>query len=337
MYPMALDSTILPLSMVTPSLLLLWYFHSRDAYPEPASVIWKTFALGVLTVIPVLAFALPMASYAESMSSPYLAGIYDAFVLASFPEEACKLAVVYWYARRHSEFDEPMDGLVYGVAASLGFATLENILYVADGGLGVALLRAVTSIPGHATFGAIMGYFVGQAHFEPGRARRCMVLALAVPVLLHGVYDAPLMIAQRAGPEAGPLVGYLLLLVPAALIVSIFTALRMSKRLRSEQLAQGPVPEVGSMPVPSPTPMPTEGRALGIFLVVFGAIVATAGTFVLLMVLLVLISGAAAGDEEGPAVVAFFTVIGGLTLVAGILAFRAGTRRINGRSGAASS
>ncbi|HGG56229.1 MAG TPA: PrsW family intramembrane metalloprotease, partial [Nannocystis exedens] len=237
MYSVALEPTILPLSMVTPSLLLLWYFHSRDAYPEPASVIWKTFALGVLTVIPVLAFALPLSSYAEGFSSPYLAGLYDAFVLAALPEEAAKLAVVYWYARRHSEFDEPMDGLVYGVAASLGFATLENILYVADGGLGVALMRALTSIPGHATFGAIMGYFVGQAHFEPGRARRFLFLALALPVLLHGVYDAPLMIAPRADSADGQLVGLLLLLVPAALIVSIFTALRMSKKLRAEQLA----------------------------------------------------------------------------------------------------
>ncbi|HFE44950.1 MAG TPA: PrsW family intramembrane metalloprotease [Nannocystis exedens] len=330
MYSVALEQTILPLSMVTPSLLLLWYFHSRDAYPEPASVIWKTFALGVLTVIPVLAFALPLGSYAEGLSSPYLAGLYDAFVLAAFPEEAAKLAVVYWYARRHSEFDEPMDGLVYGVAASLGFATLENILYVADGGLAVALMRALTSIPGHATFGAIMGYFVGQAHFEPGRARRFLVLALALPVLLHGVYDAPLMIAQRAGSADGQLVGFLLMLVPAALIVSIFTALRMSKTLRAEQLAQGPAPQVGSMPMPMPSPMPAQSRGLGLFLVILGGLVATAASLLLMMVLLVLLSGAAAQDEKGPAVVAFFSLIGGLMLIAGILVFRAGTRRANG-------
>ncbi len=320
--------------MVTPSILLLWYFHSRDAYPEPASVIWKTFGLGVLTVIPVLMFALPMDALVEGMSEPYVAGLYDAFVLAAIPEEAAKFAVVYWYARRHSEFDEPMDGLVYGVAASLGFATLENILYVANGGLGVALLRALTSVPGHATFGAIMGYFVGQAHFEPGRSRRFLFLALAVPVLLHGVYDAPLMIAQRAGSADETLVAGLLTLVPLALLVSVITALQLSKKLRAEQLAQGPSPQHGAMPTPSPTPV--QGRGLGIVLVLLGSLVATAASLLIFSAFVALFAGVAAEDENGMAVVTIFFAVGGLMLAGSIAVFRIGTRRINGRSASAS-
>ncbi len=229
------------MSMVTPSLLLLWYFHSRDVYPEPGRVVWTTFVLGVLTAIPVLLFAIPMETYLQHIEHPIAFGAYEAFVLASIPEETFKFAVLLWYVRRHSAFDEPMDGLVYGVAASLGFATLENVLYVAQGGLAVAILRAVTSLPAHATFGAIMGYYIGQSHF--GRERRRMLLfkAWLIPVLLHGLYDTPLLSAggvSAAGDKQ--LASILLASVPVILLFTIVMALRMARGLRARQLASGP-------------------------------------------------------------------------------------------------
>jgi len=322
------ELSVLALSMVMPSLLLLWYFHSRDAYPEPASVVWRTFGLGVLSAIPVLMFALPMGTFLEGIDDPFLAGVYEAFVLASIPEEVCKLAVILWYARRHSAFDEPMDGLVYGVAASLGFATLENVLYVAQGGLGVAMMRAVTSIPGHATFGAIMGYYVGRAHFSRGRARPLLIKALLIPILLHGVYDAPLMIAPRLeGGNGETIAAGLLTLVPLVLGVSVIAALRMSRGLRAHQLAAGPLPRVGSVPLP--TSSPGRGRTLGFLLVLVGGLLATAGAVVLVGVLLAMGTGVA---EERDAVVEVLVaglVVGVLPAVAGVMLFRGGTRRLN--------
>lgn len=325
------EFSILALSMVMPSLLLLWYFHSRDAYPEPASVVWRTFGLGVLSAIPVLMFALPMGELLEGITDPFLAGLYEAFVLASIPEEVCKLAVILWYARRHSAFDEPMDGLVYGVAASLGFATLENVLYVAQGGLGVAMLRAVTSIPGHATFGAIMGYYVGQAHFSHGRTRPLLLKALLIPILLHGVYDAPLMIAPRVEGTAETIGGALLLLVPFVLIISVVAALRMSRGLRARQLAEGPMPRSGSVPLPtSPTSPSTGRRALGVLLVLVGGLLATAGALIVLGVILSLVNGVA--EEKGAVVEVLVAglIAGVLPVIGGVMLFRGGTRQLNG-------
>ncbi|MBL4632977.1 MAG: PrsW family intramembrane metalloprotease, partial [Kofleriaceae bacterium] len=159
-------------SAIMPSVLLVWFFHRRDLYPEPARVLWTTFFLGVLTVIPVLAVVYPYSQYMELVEDPFLSGAVTAFAGAAIPEEFFKYLVVVFYCARHKEFDEPMDGIVYGVVASLGFATLENILYVSDGGYTVALLRALTAVPGHALTGAFVGYFIGQAKFGEGSSRR---------------------------------------------------------------------------------------------------------------------------------------------------------------------
>ncbi|MEW5725188.1 MAG: PrsW family glutamic-type intramembrane protease, partial [Thermodesulfobacteriota bacterium] len=169
-------------SAVVPSLLLLWYFHSRDVYPEPARVVWATFGLGVLSTIPVLLADLPLGAAVEALGglNPYAEGLSHSLFLAAIPEEFFKYLVLVLYAARHKEFNEPMDGVVYGVSASLGFATLENILYVSQGGLGVAVMRAVTAVPSHALMGAIMGYYVGRARFAPLGRRALTFKALAV-------------------------------------------------------------------------------------------------------------------------------------------------------------
>lgn len=178
---------------VIPSVILLWYFYSRDKYPEPPRVVFATFVLGVLTVIPVLLFAVPVMSFIGRVENPLAFGASVGFLAAAIPEEFFKFLVIYYYCMRHSEFDEPMDGLVYGVTASLGFATLENVLYVSSGGLVVAIVRAVSAVPMHASLGAVMGYYCGQAKFQPGNRRRLLFLAWFVPMLLHGFYDMPVL------------------------------------------------------------------------------------------------------------------------------------------------
>lgn len=164
-----------------PSLILLWYFHRSDRFPEPHGVVWATFALGVATVVPILIYTAPLAVVLESLAleQHYLMAAGWAVFGAAIPEEFCKFLVVYFYCRRHSDFDEPMDGLVYGVAASLGFAALENVLYVLDEGLWVALPRAITAVPMHAAMGAIMGYYVGAAHFNSACRTSLLRQALA--------------------------------------------------------------------------------------------------------------------------------------------------------------
>lgn len=235
---------LLMVSAVVPSLMLIWYFRSRDAFPEPARVLWATFFLGVLTVIPVLVVALPVASLIKDVEDPLINGLLAAFLTAAAPEEFFKFLVVTLYCARHKEFDEPMDGVVYGAVASLGFATLENVLYVTSGGLGVAIMRAILAVPGHAFMGAIMGYYVGQAKFRPAEKGKLLALAYFVPFLLHGLYDWPLLAAKSASAASATPGGgdasaalWLLPLTLITFIVEWVWTVRIVRRLRGEQLA----------------------------------------------------------------------------------------------------
>jgi RsiW-degrading membrane proteinase PrsW (M82 family) len=146
--------------VVIPTFLLLGYFRARDLNPEPARMLWKTFAYGVLICLLVAPVEMVIMWAISPLSgSPYLHGFAEALFGAAIPEESFKMLVLVLVCMRSREFDEPMDGIVYGAVASLGFATFENIGYVVgdDHSLRIALFRALTAVPGHAFMGAIMG------------------------------------------------------------------------------------------------------------------------------------------------------------------------------------
>ncbi len=231
---------LLLLSALIPALVLLLLFYFSDRYPEPGRVVLATFGLGVLTVIPVVIFVLLVqAPLAAVSQDPYVVGAIDAFVLASLPEEVFKFLVLALYVRKHSAFDEPMDGLVYGATASLGFAALENVLYVTGGGLGLAITRALTAVPMHAALGALLGYGVARSRFDG----RPLLLALPLPILLHGLYDWPLLTLRAAGSgEGGALadgeVGMLIVGALVILIVTLASTARLARRMRREQRVQ---------------------------------------------------------------------------------------------------
>lgn len=239
---------LLALTAILPSLLLIWYFHSRDVYPEPQKVIWKTFALSILSVIPVLMTGGPVKLFfTDSITDPWFSGISTAFLVAAIPEEFFKFIVVFFYASRHKEFDEPMDGIVYGVVGSLGFATLENVLYTMQGGLAIAFARAVTAVPCHAFLGAIMGYYIGQYRFPPDGKKRGFYLfkALFWPMLLHGLYDFPLFVTSNvnaAGLYTSDTRQYVTVALigtaASVLILEWIWAVVLTKRLRKEQQVQ---------------------------------------------------------------------------------------------------
>ncbi len=219
---------------VIPSALMLRYFIRSDAFPEPRRAIAITFAWGVASTIPAVILALLLlaaldATIWDDITSPWIRGGAIAFLGAAIPEELFKFAVLYFYCRRLADFDEPIDGVVYGVTASLGFATLENLLYVADGGIEVAVARAITAVPGHAIFGAVMGFYFGLAHFEPQRRRLLFWAAYLSPVLLHGFYNTVLISPQEGAEQAWSL------LVFPILIVGIWYSRRLHGRLRRDQ------------------------------------------------------------------------------------------------------
>jgi RsiW-degrading membrane proteinase PrsW (M82 family) len=188
----------------TPSILLLTYFYLRDRYErEPLGHLTLAYLLGMYAM--VAAQGLATAAQGLVPSTWLTAGgegahLFDAFFLSGFIEELSKWVILMAAVYHWQEVDEPFDGLIYGVAISLGFATLENFLYLQRMGLEVAWARALFAVPAHALFGGSMGYYAGRAKFDhqapdlDRRARRRRlavdwVLCLALPTLFHGGYD----------------------------------------------------------------------------------------------------------------------------------------------------
>lgn len=169
-----------------PSLLLLWWAYRRDSLKkESLRLLSLAFAAGVLALVPAFIVGFVAGPIVRALSGPVRL-VYEAFVVAALVEEGAKYVALTGFVRRHEEFDEATDGIVYGMAASLGFAFLENVLYV-SGPTSTLLLRGLTAVPLHAGCGAIVGYFVGRAHVD---ARRRAGGGLLFAVLLHGAYDA---------------------------------------------------------------------------------------------------------------------------------------------------
>jgi RsiW-degrading membrane proteinase PrsW (M82 family) len=115
------------------------------------------------------------------------------FIIVAGAEEGFKFLVLKKITWKNRNFDYRFDGVIYAVAVSLGFAALENIMYVAEGGLSVALPRALLAIPGHCIFGIFMGNYYGMAKqfsmYGEGREKKYLILAVLHPMLMHGFYD----------------------------------------------------------------------------------------------------------------------------------------------------
>ncbi|MDH4211877.1 MAG: PrsW family glutamic-type intramembrane protease [candidate division WOR-3 bacterium] len=175
---------------LAPVLFLIWYFNHRDKYePEPKKKILKIFAIGALMVIPAALAELLLINLVGRITGGLLNILIISFFVIAPIEEILKFLAVRKWIYRSLEFNEVMDGIVYAVSASLGFAALENILYVLPLGLSTGLVRAFLAVPGHACFGALMGYYIGRAKFNPAKESRLMTKGIIYAILSHGLYD----------------------------------------------------------------------------------------------------------------------------------------------------
>lgn len=198
---------------VAPALAILWYFYRQDrAKPEPKRLVLRIFFFGILSTIPVILLDMYLTNHLQIyLHMPgILYELFVAYVQAGFCEELVKLLVVLFFIYRHHRFDEVADGIVYTITASLGFACLENILYVVGKPFAVAVARALTAVPFHAVCSGIMGYYVGRARFTKFKSLeiRLILTGLILSVLIHGTYDFLLFIS----PVFGSL--YSLLIIP---------------------------------------------------------------------------------------------------------------------------
>ncbi|SET53372.1 glutamic-type intramembrane protease PrsW [Paenibacillus sp. NFR01] len=173
-------------SAVAPGLALLTFFYLKDKYDqEPLHMVVKVFLLGLLIVFPVM--IIQRGLMLGLHSGPYV----ESFLISSGVEECLKWFVLYHMIYNHTEFDEPYDGILYAVAISLGFATIENVMYAwySHASFGSMLLRALLPVSGHAMFGVVMGYHMGRAKFSGGSRRGILLVSLLLPWLWHGIYD----------------------------------------------------------------------------------------------------------------------------------------------------
>jgi RsiW-degrading membrane proteinase PrsW (M82 family) len=178
---------------IIPTLIIVIYFYRKDrAKPEPKGIIIRIFLLGLLSTIPAIVIELGINEL-RNFLNPYriLYPLFKAFVTAALVEESLKLFIVRKYAFNGKVFDEVMDGIVYTVVAGMGFACMENVLYVLGKGMAVGILRAFTSIPMHASVSVIMGYYIGLAKFSgSGISKHKLILkGFLFAVFFHGLYD----------------------------------------------------------------------------------------------------------------------------------------------------
>jgi protease PrsW len=171
-----------------PALLLMTWLYTRDRmHPEPKRRVYRLFLLGAGIVLPagLIERALLQTS-TDGLTTGWLATMVTAFFVAGMVEEFLKAAIVERAAFQRGWMDSPMDCIIYSGATALGFAAVENILYVTSSGFGTALVRSVTAVPAHMMFGIIMGVAFADATWR-GRSR---ARAYILPALAHGTYDS---------------------------------------------------------------------------------------------------------------------------------------------------
>ena len=179
------------LCALAPVAMIIFYINLKDKYEkEPRHLLIISFLLGGIVSIILTSILYIFFDLFLPLNDKYsvLQQFVRAFFVVALVEEFSKYVIVRYYAQTKKAFNEPFDGIVYAVMVSMGFAAVENIFYVIEGGLPVALLRAFTAIPAHATFGILMGYFMGKAKFSNNRIK-LNLMGLGLAVIFHGAYD----------------------------------------------------------------------------------------------------------------------------------------------------
>ena len=186
-----MDTLFLLALALAPGAVIGLYVYIKDKYErEPIRLVVLSFFLGVASTVVTLLISLPINHFVPIDEKSLSEQAIHAFLLVALIEEFSKFIFVRWVLYPNKNFNEPFDGIVYAVSVSLGFAGLENILYVfnSDNGVAVGILRMFTAVPAHASFAVLMGYFLGRAKHEPGKSYLAWY-GLIAATLFHGAYD----------------------------------------------------------------------------------------------------------------------------------------------------
>ena len=164
------------IASVFPVVIFLYMIYQKDHEKEPISLLLKCLFGGCLSILLSLFMSLPVGILIGEFQGNFLSSLQKSFLLAAIPEEVAKFVMLYLFVWKSRELNHHYDGIIYSVFVSLGFALIENILYVFQGGFGIAFMRAVLAVPGH-------GFHTGE------KRKEFLIKSLVIPIIFHGAYD----------------------------------------------------------------------------------------------------------------------------------------------------
>lgn len=212
---------------ILPAIALLVFIYYMDKKEkEPIKFLWKLLLWGMFLVIPVIIVETIIDIFVEiiTFKGSVAYAIIEGFLVAATSEELGKYLFLKKKTWNSEYFDCMFDGIVYSVFVSMGFALIENISYVLESGISVAIMRMFTSVPGHACFAVYMGYYYAKARLAINRgdkdlSKKYRRLAVIVPILLHGTYDCLLMMEEEA---VGEILLFVSLFIWIIVVVTLF-------------------------------------------------------------------------------------------------------------------
>ena len=206
-----METIIILLTALLPIAILVYFIYHKDKKsPEPTGQLVKAFLFGILSIPLSFCMSIPLGLigvYPAEATSIW-GSVSSAFFGAAIPEEIAKFFMLWLVLRRNPYFDEKMDGIVYAVCVSLGFAALENVMYLFSNEetyLSVGIGRAIFSVPGHFCFGILMGYYYSLAKFYPMTPKKNKALILIAPIIAHGLFNSILFVMSVTPAISGVL------------------------------------------------------------------------------------------------------------------------------------
>src|ERR1700690_2285226 len=202
--------TVIGTAAIAPALLVLWLVGAADERPGPPAKVWTAFFLAAARISMLGGAPAPFLSILAAPENPWVAQALHSIFGVALPEETVKILVIVAVSARRRRFADPMDTVVYGAAAGLGFAAYENLAYLvqhAEMWRALAALRSVLTVPFHGALGIIAGAYlaIGRSGTALGAHRHhrdwarisSRILMLFAPVALHSAFDFPLLTLQQ--------------------------------------------------------------------------------------------------------------------------------------------
>lgn len=207
---------------LAPGAAIILYIYLKDKHErEPLSLLLISFVFGAISTLVTMIISLPVNMLILTKEEDVVQQFFNAFFKVALIEEFSKFFFVRFILYNNKNFNEPFDGIVYAVMVSMGFATVENIIYVFQYGFSTGLLRMFTAVPAHAAFGIIMGYFLGKAKFTHRKGLYFSLIALLAPTLFHGSYDYFWFISFVPGIWIGAIISLVISFVLSRLAIRL--------------------------------------------------------------------------------------------------------------------